>query len=287
MILLKKATWAFLLSVVAVSVSPAAAQDRIVSVGGDVTEIIYALGLGDAVVATDSTSVYPAAATQTPKVGYLRQLSAEGVLSLEPDLIVISGAAGPPVVIDQLRDSGVKILETEAAYTLDSILKKVDRIADLLSVREAGAELRDRIEADSRRMAERVERLGLSPEILFFVTLRNGAPRAAGTETAAHGVIELLGGVNSFAGHTGYKALSLEAAVAADPDIILVMSHHAERLGGADAVKAHPAISLTSAANEGRIVLVDPVTVMQFSPRTPSAVADLAETIASRADKEL
>ena len=73
----------------------ASAQSKIVSVGGDVTEILYGIGADDQVVATDTTSVYPTAAALTPKVGYVRRLSAEGVLSLEPDLILISGAAGP------------------------------------------------------------------------------------------------------------------------------------------------------------------------------------------------
>ncbi|MEM8986037.1 MAG: ABC transporter substrate-binding protein [Pseudomonadota bacterium] len=259
----------------------AEAQERVVSVGGDVTEIVYALGKGDALVATDSTSVYPKEANDTPKVGYVRQLAAEGVLSLEPDLIIISGAAGPPPALEQLRASGVQMLEMPASYTIEAILEKVDKIALTLGAVDKGALLRARIEAERRGMKDRVAKLGLSPKVLFFVTLQNGVPQAAGIETAAHGVIELLGGENVFASHSGYKSLSLEAAVAADPDIILVMSHHADRLGGMEAVKSHPAISLTRAVQENRVILVDPVTVMQFGPRLPSAVADLAEQIAS------
>ena len=93
-----------------------------------------------------------------------------------------------------------------------------------------------------------------------------------------------MGGSNLFDTHTGYKALSLESAVAADPDIILVMSHHAARIGGVDSVVSHPAISLTRAAQTGMIFLVDPVTVMQFSPRTPKAAGRLAAEIKARLD---
>ena len=105
----------------------AVAQDRIVSVGGDITEIIYPLGAGDRIVATDSTSVYPAAANDTPKVGYLRRLSAEGVLSVEPDLILISGAARPAEAVAQIRASGVRIIEMEPDYTIDGIKERDPR----------------------------------------------------------------------------------------------------------------------------------------------------------------
>ncbi|MEM7662656.1 MAG: ABC transporter substrate-binding protein [Pseudomonadota bacterium] len=255
------------------------AQDRIVSLGGDVTEIVYALGAGDRIVATDTTSVFPVDATQTPKVGYLRQLSAEGVLSLEPDLILISGAAGPEAALEQIRATGVPIVQMETAYTIDSILEKIERVADVLDKEPEGdalvAEITQRWEDAQGRLAE----LGLSPRVLFFATFADSAPRAAGRDTAAHGVIELLGGENVFESQTGYKALSLEAAVAASPDIILVMDQNVLRAGGLDKLVGHPAVSLTEAAQTGQVFVVDAVKIMQFGPRTPEAIADLATTI--------
>ncbi|MEL7487704.1 MAG: ABC transporter substrate-binding protein, partial [Pseudomonadota bacterium] len=119
----------------------------------------------------------------------------------------------------------------------------------------------------------------LNPDVLFFATLRDGAPRGAGTDTAADGLIQMLGGKNVFGDFSGYKSLSLEAAVSADPDVILVMSHHADRIGGLESVISHPAISLTTAAKTRRVFLVDQVSVMQFGPRTPNAVAKLARAI--------
>lgn len=257
------------------------AQERIVSIGGDVTEIVYALGKGDDIVATDSTSVYPPAANDTPKVGYVRRLSAEGVLSIEPDLILISGAAGPPEAVEQIRAAGVRLVEMDEGYTIEAILEKTTIVAETLGAEEEGAALYAQIERDWAAAQQEISALALEPTVLFFATLSDGAPRAAGVDTAADGVIRLLGGQNVFGEYSGYRSLSLEAAVAADPDIILVMSHHADRIGGLEEVVNHPALSLTTAAQEQRIVLVDPVTVMQFSPRTPNAVADLARTIAA------
>ncbi|MEM9420917.1 MAG: ABC transporter substrate-binding protein [Pseudomonadota bacterium] len=262
-------------------IMPSFAQSpqRIVSIGGDVTEIIFALGEGERLVASDSTSVYPAAANEMPKVGYVRRLSAEGVLSLEPDLIIISGAAGPPEAIDQIRASGVKMVEMDEGYTIDAILHKTEDISNALGIEEKGSALAAQIVSDWEQAKNEIDALGLNPRILFFATLRDGAPRGAGTQTAAHGVITLLGGKNVFGNYTGYKSLSFEAAVAADPDVILVMSHHADSMGGLQEVINHPAISLTTAAQSGRVFLIDPVTVMQFSPRTPNAVRDLAKRI--------
>ncbi len=259
--------------------SPSLAAERIVALGGDITEIIYLLGEGDRLVATDSTSVFPEAATKTVKVGYVRQLSAEGVLSAEPDLILISGAAGPAPALQQIRDSGVEIVQMKKTYTVESILEKTRRVALELGVDEKGDALIEAISADWVQAKQEIDQMNLAPTVLFFSTLREGAPRAAGKATAAHGVIELLGGTNLFGDQTDYRSLSLEAAVAADPDIILVMQHNADQMGGIEQVKSHPAISLTTAVRTGRVFAVDQVAVMQFGPRTPRAVAGLARDI--------
>ncbi|MEM7740036.1 MAG: ABC transporter substrate-binding protein [Pseudomonadota bacterium] len=262
--------------------SAALAQKRVVSVGGDLTEIIYALGEEDRLVATDSTSLYPDAANDTPKVGYVRRLSAEGVLSVEPDMILISGAAGPDTAVEQLEASGVRMIALPTDYTPASILTKVDAIGQAFGVIDAAASLREQIERDIERSQASVDALDMSPRILFISINASGAPQAAGKKTAAHGVIEMLGGENVFGDEFGYKALSLEAAVAADPDIILAMNHQLDRAGGIEGIRQHPALQLTTAASEGRVMGIDAVTIMQFGPRTPEAVAGLAADMASK-----
>jgi len=257
------------------------AQNRIVSVGGDVTEIVYALGAGDQIVATDSTSVFPEEAVGTPKVGYVRRLSAEGVLSLEPDLILISGAAGPEAALEQIRASGVALVEMETSYTIEAIVEKIETVANVLDREVEGRTYADELKRDWSEASVRIAALDISPSVLFFATFADNAPRAAGRDTAAHGVIELIGGVNVFGSETGYKSLSLEAAVAADPDIILVMDQNVDRAGGLEGLMQHPAISLTTAARTNQEFVVDAVKVMQFGPRTANAVADLAQTIES------
>lgn len=276
-----KFMWAGLLVALA-AVGSSHAQERIVSLGGDITEILFAVGAGQDIVATDDASLFPQEAASLPKVGYVRRLSAEGVLSVEPDLIIISGAAGPATALQQIQASGVRIISLEPDYTAAGILEKIDRVATAVSRAEEGRALQATVEADIAAAERAVALLGRQPKMLFFAATTDGAPRAAGEQTAAHGVIEMLGGVNVFTGQTGYKTLSLEAAVAADPDVILLMPHHADRVGGMEQVRHHPALSLTSAAREGHIIGVDQYTVMQFGPRTPAAAAAVVAEIAAQ-----
>ncbi|MEM1195003.1 MAG: ABC transporter substrate-binding protein [Pseudomonadota bacterium] len=261
------------------SEAPETNSDRLVSVGGDVTEIVYALGAGDRLVATDSTSVYPAEANSTPKVGYVRRLSAEGVLATKPDLILISGAAGPDEALEQIREVGIDMVEMPTDYSIEGILAKVRLVAEAIGEIEKGEELAAKIEADWERAQTEIGKFDGIPRAFFFTTLRDGIPQAAGVETAANGVIELLGGENLFGNQSGYTPISNEAAVAADPDMIFVMTHEIERGGGLESLTKNPAIQLTNAVTEGRVYPVDSVRIMQFGPRTPEAIAELAQDI--------
>lgn len=260
--------------------TPVQAQERIVSLGGDVTEILYALGVGDKIVATDSTSVWPPAALATPKVGYVRNLSAEGVLSIEPDLIIISGAAGPETAVDLITQSGVTVVHMEKTYSIEGIVDKTQRVAEAVDKVEAGDQIIAQLEAEWAAVQPAIDALPADLGVLFFSSGRDGVPQAAGTDTAAHGIIELLNAENLFGSQTAYKPISLEAAIVADPDVILVMSHNATELGGLDAVGGHPSLALTGAAQRGDVFAVESAQAMSFGLRTPYSVGKLAEQIA-------
>lgn len=255
------------------------AQQRIVSIGGDITETVFALGAGPNVVATDTTSQFPTVVKKLPKVGYLRGLSAEGLLSMRPDLVIISGAAGPETTLDLLRGSGVNIVEFASEYHPQIIHRKIDGIAQVLQRTQAAQALHQQVNADLQRLRSTTPSLGDERSMLFFATLRDGAPRAAGRDTAAQGLIDLLGGDNVFAQRSGYKSLSLEAAVQADPDWILVLRNYAMQDQGAADAARHPALALTRAATEGRIFMVDVEPLLQFGPRTPAAALELLQAM--------
>jgi iron complex transport system substrate-binding protein len=270
-----------LLLLLAILSGAAAAEppQRVVSVGGSLTEIVYALGQEGRLVAVDSTSSYPPAAGDLPDVGYMRQLAAEPILALAPDLLLLVEDAGPPATIDQLRAAGVRIETVPDEPSLAGVREKVTRVADALGVPREGGKLLAEIEAAQQAVAERLAEIGERPRVLFLLSVGSGAPLASGLETSAAGIVELAGGANALEGFTGYKPLSPEAAVAAQPDVVLVTESTLERLGGAAAVLARPELAATPAAAASRIVAMDALLLLGFGPRTPQAVALLAEAL--------
>ena len=111
---------------------------RVVSVGGDVTEIVYALAADSLLVGVDTSSQYPEAATSLPKVGYQRRLSAEGVLSLNPTLVLASADAGPPAALEQIRQADVRVVVLPDSHTVDVALTKIRVIASAIKRRKEG-----------------------------------------------------------------------------------------------------------------------------------------------------
>ena len=237
------------------------AQDgarRIITIGGDITEIVYSLGEQMRLVARDSTSTYPPEAEKLHDIGYFRQLGAEGVLSLNPDLILASAAAGPPEVLEQIASAGVQIVRLPESDSAAGLLAKVERIAKLLGVAEKGEALRAKLrEGLAAAMAE-IAAMPDRPKVLFIINSGGGAPMAAGRDTAAHALIELAAGSNVFESHKGYKAISLEAAAASAPQAIAMMEHTLKSLGGVSSVAEHPALRLTPAAKHKRISYLAP-----------------------------
>ncbi len=249
----------------------------LVSVGGSVTEILYALGLADRILAVDSTSLYPARARGLPNVGYMRQLAAEPILAMAPSLVLAVEDSGPPAVLDQLREAGVQVAVIPDKPTPQGISEKIELIADALGVSDRGRALSRQVETDLRDLRAAVQQAGSRPKVLFLLSIGNGgAPLAAGLETSAAGIIELAGGVNAIGSFEGYKALSPEALVEAAPDVLLVTNRSLGLLGGAEGLLQLPEISETPAGRAGRIVAMDGLLLLGFGPRTPKAVSDLA-----------
>lgn len=117
------------------------------------------------------------------------------------------------------------------------------------------------------------------PRVLFIINAGGGAPMAAGRETAADALIRLAGGENVFTEHTGYKAISSEAAAAAAPEAIAMMEQTLGAMGGVEGVAGHPALSLTPAAKSKRIVAREGSYLLSFGPRLPEVVTDFARAI--------
>jgi len=255
-----------------------AAQDRVLSIGGGVTEVVAALGEEGRLVGRDTTSTYPAAVTALPDVGYMRALSPEGVLSVAPDLILLTAGAGPPETLETLRETGVKLVPVPEGHTPEAVLTKVRTVAGALGVAEKGEALASRLEAEMTAALAQVARdTGPKPRVLFILSNAGGRLTGAGTGTSAEAMITLAGGQNALTGFEGYKALGDEAIAAAAPEVILMMARTGEDAGGHGAaeVATHPALTATPAGQAGRVVRMDGMFLLGFGPRTAEAVTAL------------
>jgi len=256
------------------------ANQRIVAVGGAVTEIVYALGLEDRLLAVDTTSFYPAAATELPNVGYMRQLSAEPILALGPQLVLAIEDSGPPAALDQLRDAGVPVVVVPDDYTPEGVLEKIEMVAAALDAEAAGKALRDRVGAELAAVRQAFADVPDRPRVLFLLSIsKSRTPVAAGHNTAAEGIIALAGGTNAVDGFESYKPLSPEAAVAAAPEVLLIGERSLDLLGGMEGLLAVPEISLTPAAKNRRVVVLDTLFLLGFGPRTAQAAAALGKQL--------
>jgi iron complex transport system substrate-binding protein len=271
---------ATLLALLLLSGGAPARAGGIVSVGGAVTEIVYALGQQDRLLAVDSTSLYPPATGDLPNVGYMRQLSAEPILALGPELVLAAEDAGPPAALDQLRDAGVPVVTVPDDYTPEGVLTKIDTVAAALGVEAAGEALRRKVAAELEAVEQAFAQVKQRPRVLFLLTVsKSRTAVAAGRDTSAAGIIALAGGVNAVDAFESYKPLSPEAAVAAAPEVLLIGERSLDLLGGMEGLLSIPEIALTPAGREGRVVVMDTLLLLGFGPRTAEAAATLGKQL--------
>lgn len=264
-------------ALVAIALPARAEPKRVVVAGGDLTEIVYALHAEDRIAGVDTTSLYPPAARERPDVGYLRQLSAEGILSLSPDLVLTTVSAGPPAVLEQIRSAGTPLEILPESFTAEGVVAKIEGVEKALGLPDQG--LSQAVRADFATVADAVAKVPSKPRVLFVLSITQGAPLGGGSGTAADGMIRLAGGANAIGEVERYKPLSPEAVAAAAPDLVVIASHAVEPNGGMEKIAQLPVFAETPAAKAGRIIAMDSLYLLGFGPRTPQAVRDLAIAI--------
>lgn len=266
----------------AISAAPALAQslDRIVVAGGVITEVLYALGLQDRIAGVDTTSQFPPEALKDkPNVGYVRALSAEGVLSLKPTLIMLIDGAGPPDAVSLLNESGVKIAHIPDGLTPEGVSSKIAAIGAAAGAAEPAARLSAQTTARFEELAGLRAKLPAKKRVLFVLSLQNGRALVGGRNSSADAIITLAGGINVADAIEGYKPMTEEAIAAAAPDMILMMRNSSAHNTTPDQLFAMPAFAQTPAAATQRLVHMDGLYLLGFGPRTPMAARDLMAAI--------
>lgn len=251
---------------------------RIVAIGGSITEIVFALGEEKKLVARDSTSVFPPAAFELPDIGYMRAISPEGVLSVNPSAIIALQGTGPAESVAVLKKAAVPYAEIPDGFDAAGIVKKIELVGQALGATDKAKALSAEVSADLDRTADLVGAITQRKRVLFILSFQDGKILGAGEGTAANGILAMAGAENAVSGFPGYKPLTDEAILAANPDFILMM----DRGGGGDhsaldaQLLAHPAIASTPAGQNKALVRMDGAYLLGFGPRTASAARDLA-----------
>ena len=249
---------------------------RVVTVGGALTEIVYALGLEDRLVGIDTTSLYPPQALkEKPNVGYMRQLSAEGVLGLNPELILAVEGSGPKETLAVLGEAKVPLVTVPDTFSEEGILERIRIVARELGAERRGECLSAAAARDLAAMRELRERITDKRRVMFVISFVSGRAMVAGKKTAAHAITALAGATNAVDGYDGYRPLSEEAIVAAKPDVILVMQRGKDSISS-ETIFANAAFALTPAAKDKAFIAMDGLYLLGFGPRTAAAAHDLA-----------
>ena len=253
---------------------------RIVVLNGDVNEILYALGLGDNIVANDVTAYFPAESEKKTKIGYQRSLSAEGILTQKPSLIIGNTDAGPATTMAQLRSSGVPVVIVAAGDDVYDAPKKIRQVGIIVGLADAGDALGDRTESQLRAVQRKwSSALNRYEPRAAFLYLRG--PRTqllGGSGTRANAMLLAAGATDAgafFAGVTGYAPITSESLVLANPDVIVVLDAGMESVGGKDGVLKLPGVALTKAGQNKRILSFDDLKLLELGPRTPEALNEL------------
>jgi len=249
---------------------------RTVSIGGAITEILYALGLESRLVGVDTTSLYPAAALHDkPNVGYMRQISAEGVLGLNPTLILAIQGSGPRETMDILETAKVPLVLVPETFSEDGLIEKIRLVGHAMGVDARAECLSAAVGADLAQLRALRAKVKKPVRVMFVMSLQNGRAMVAGHKTAADKIIQLAGAANAVDDYDGYKIIGDEAIVAAKPDVVLSIERGKESLQ-ADAVYSHPGFALTPVPANKSFITMDGLYLLGFGPRTAAAARDLS-----------
>jgi iron complex transport system substrate-binding protein len=258
------------------STKPDYDASRIISIGGSITEILYALGVQQRIIAVDTTSLYPPNALKDkPNVGYMRQLSAEGVLGLSPTLILAIEGSGPHETVDVLERAKVPFIIIPDRFSAEGVIDKIRIISADVGVPQRGECLVNMVRRDVAALATRRDETPRPVKVAFLLSLANGRPVIAGRGTAADGIIRMAGGTNAFDDFEGYKPVNDESIAAARPDAVLAMDRGEHALS-AETVFSEPGLALTPAAEHKTLITMDGLYLLGFGPRTVRAARDLA-----------
>ena len=253
-------------------------NSRIVSIGGAVTEVLYALGLADKIIAVDSTSTFPEAAQKKTNVGYMRALAPEGVLKVGPTLILAIEGAGPAEAVEILERASVPYVVVPEAKDAEGVLRKIRFIAETVGVPAEGEKLADAVEEDFAALGNALKGVKQHRKAAFILAMGSGSPIVGGAGTSADALFKLADVDNALASVSGFKPASDEAMLVAAPDAVVVMSERDHAMSP-DKLFSMPSLASSPAAKTRNLIGLPGLYLLGFGPRTAHAARDLAAAL--------
>lgn len=252
-------------------------ETRLISLFGDITEIVYALGVQDYLVARDTSSIYPREVEELPNLGFAGGLNAEAILAFEPTIVIGTPMAGPPGVLEQLEQAGVEVLIVDDFNSLDAPQIKIRMVGEALGIPQRAAALA----LDVGRRMEAVTAAAVTDDplrVLLVYIRRGGLQLVSGEGNKSQVIIEAAGAIDAAteAGIVGWQPLTPEALVASDPDVYLVMDRGLAVVDGIEGLLEIPGMAQTKAGQNRHIISMPDLYLLGFGPRLPEAIADLA-----------
>ncbi|TQV75170.1 ABC transporter substrate-binding protein [Aliikangiella marina] len=250
-------------------VLPAKAVSKLVTAGGTVTEIVFALGAGEQVVATDQSSTFPEATQSLPSVGYYRDMAAEGILSTGLDTLLVLEGGGRSEALKQVEAAGVKVIRYSKPNTIQGLLNLVSSIGKDIGKDSEAKALIQTIQSTLPEAA-----LNTTSRALFLLSAGDRGLIAAGSETVPQLLFDYVG-VKNVASHAGFKTVGLESLAVSQPDILIAPAHSVAGIGGPKAFCKQPALALLEAAKRCRLLVMDSLLALGMTPRVASAIKQL------------
>ena len=249
-------------------------SSRIVVAGGSITEIIYFLSSEEKIVALDVTSNYPEKAKELPSIGYVRNLSAEGILSMNPSIVFGEDDMGPPGVIKQLRDINIDLRIIPEEKTIDGILDKIYCIASIIDkVPNAESKINSTLIPDILSIEKRLSTSTLIPKrVMFIFSIKGNKIIVAGSGTSGDGFIKMTGSENIFSTIEGWKSVSQEAIIKENPDYIIMSERDLHNSETIKSISENPIFKNIRAFEEQNIIFDDAMAMLGFGPRTIKSV---------------
>ncbi len=257
--------------------------ERIIPLDGDVAEVVFALGLGDNVVATDLSATYPPEADALPEIGYQRALSAETVAAFEPTVLLATATAGPPEALDDMRRLGYPLIILPNESTPTGAGQKIRAVAAALGVPERGEEMADALDQAIAEATVPADALEDRPRVIALYVRGTAAQLVLGRSANTHWLIGAAGGIDvaESLDVDDTAPISAEAILAVAPDVILVPQAGLESVGGIDGLVEIGGLGQTPAGINRQVLAYDDQLLLGNGPRTAQMLSRLRDDLSS------